>query len=436
MTMNTDARTPTVLVLDRRGDFAKQLAVAAQGLDPVPEILRLARTTKVIDALDGTTPDVLVAAPTEMSHAGMRRLAQVHRAHPDLVILLSPNGVAVPVSEAAEAGVDDVLPYPSTPSRMRIKLRRALEWASDRREGTWVGPDLIDESDPAVEAEPPPEPQPEPEPEPDPVPRKTGTVVTVTSASGGCGKTFYATNFASYLAKATGGRVLLVDLDLQFGEVAVALQLRSERTIAELVDSDDVASDLPDYVVTHGSGFDVLCAPRDPVVAERVGPRETITVLEAAVQHYDHVVVDTPPSLNEVVLAAFDRSSSLIVMATLDVPSLRNLRVFLETLDRLKVPADGITLVLNKIESGTGIDVAQVERVYPQGFSTRIPYAREVTLSLNVGCPVVDAEPGATVSRALIDGARKIVGPADGRVLPWDGATPPMRGWLNKLFRR
>lgn len=222
-------------------------------------------------------------------------------------------------------------------------------------------------------------------------------VVTVTSATGGCGKTFYATNLAAWIAHSTGQRVLLVDLDLQFGEVSVSLRLKPVATITDVLEG----MSLPDAVMNHKAGFDVLCAPTDPVQADRIGAKEASAVLAMAREHYDHVVVDTPPALNEIVLSAFDVSEQLVVMATMDVPSLKNLSVFRHTLKKLKVRGEA-TFVLNKAEKGTGLSIADVRKVHP--FSTVLPYAREVSRSLNVGMPVIVSDPSAEVSRKLVEG--------------------------------
>ncbi len=401
-----------VLVLDRRGDLTTDLADAAAGLQPAPEILRLRKATQIADAVDVHRPDIIVAGPEEVTHAGLRRLARVHRAHPRSVILLVPNGsMQATLHETAAVGAADVLPYPATTGRIRAKLRTALETAEKLRAERIV----VREEVPSKES-------------------RLGHVMTVTSATGGCGKTFFATNMAAYLVKATGRRVVLVDLDLQFGEVAIALRLRPQRTIAQLIDEDDVASALPHFVMTHNAGYDVLCAPEDPIAAERVGAREATAVLEAAQAQYDYVVVDTPPALNEVVLAAFDRSRSLVVMASLDVPSLRNLRVFLQTLERLQLEAEHVPLVLNKCETGTGIDIGKLQNVYPQGFTAVLPYATEVTRSINRGQPVIISAPDAPVSKKLIEGAMRLVEPAEGAELAW--ADAPRPGLLKRLFGR
>lgn len=402
------------LVVDRRGSLTADLTDAAVGLEPAPEVLRLRRPAQLFDAVEVHRPDVIVAGPEEVTHAGLRRLARVHRAHPRSVILLVPNGhTEVSLHDTAAAGVSDVLPYPSTTGRLRAKMRTALETADELRAERIVVREELPASTPGSLAH----------------------VMTITSPTGGCGKTFFATNMAAYLVKATGRRVVLVDLDLQFGEVALALRLRPPRTIAELIEEDDINAALPQYVMRHDAGYDVLCAPEDPVASEHVGPREATRVLEAAEAAYDYVVVDTPPSLNEVVLAAFDRSRSLVVLATMDVPSLRNLRVFLSTLDRLKLDAEHVSLVLNKAEEGTGIDVGRLQRVYPQGFTAILPYATEVTRSINRGQPVVMTAPTSEIARTFIEGAVRLVAPEEGAELAWGGVNE-RRGSLSRLFRR
>jgi pilus assembly protein CpaE len=407
--MRTKA-TSKILVVDRRGHLTTDLADAAAGLDPSPEILRLRQPTQVIDAVGLHRPDVIVAGPEETTHAGLRRLAKVHRAFPHSVILLTPNGHSeLSVAEVAASGVYDVLPYPTTTGRLRAKMRSALNIATRPHPQRHVEPETVA-----------------------PPTTRVGHVMTVTSATGGCGKTFYATNMAAYLTRATGGKVLLVDLDLQFGEVAISLRFRSFRSIAELIEEDDIAGVLPSYVMRHDAGFDVLCAPEDPIASERIGPVDATKVLAAAQAAYDYVVVDTPPALNEVVLAAFDRSRSLVVMATMDVPSLRNLRVFLATLERLNLDAEHVSLILNKEEAGTGIDVGRLQKIYPQGFTAVLPYATEVTRSINRGQPVIVMAPTSDISRRFVEGAARLVTPVDQAEIAWE--PPVKRGFFARFF--
>jgi pilus assembly protein CpaE len=146
------------------------------------------------------------------------------------------------------------------------------------------------------------------------------------------------------------------------------------------------------------------------------------------------VVVDTPAALTEVVLAAFDLSDTLYTMATLDLPSVRNMGVFLNQLERLKIPADNIKLILNKAERDVGIDVDQVTRLFPKQFSAVLPYAREVSRSINLGMPVMASSPGAEVSRLMAGGLMELL-PPDVRARV--DQTPASRGgFLGRLFRR
>lgn len=437
-------RVPRVLVLDRVGDFSNDLARATVDLDPAPEILRLSRSTQVIDVVEQEEPDVIVVAPEEVTGAGLKRLAEIHRIDPKIVIVLSEGTKPVTSAQTAACGTSDIIPAGTTKARLRSKMMRALQTAEELRQEHLVVEERIVFQEPSFLGQAL-EPEPEPVHEYVPAPvvarpaarsTKSARVFTVASASGGCGKTFYATNFAAYLAKATGGRVLLVDLDLQFGEVAISLHLRPKRTISELVQEEDIAAALSDYVVDHGAGYKVLCAPRDPIAGDKVGPRETTAVLEAARTQFDYIVVDTPPSINETCLAAFDQSQSLVIMATMDLPSLKNLRVFLETLKKLNLPADQVSLVVNKAESGTGIDLKEVEPLYPQGFSAVLPYAKQVSWSINMGMPVMVADPNADISRKLFEGAVKLVAPLPGKQVPWMApAAAPRRGWFSRLLK-
>jgi pilus assembly protein CpaE len=131
------------------------------------------------------------------------------------------------------------------------------------------------------------------------------------------------------------------------------------------------------------------------------------------------------------VLAAFDLSDQLYVMATLDLPSVRNMSVFLSTLDRLKVPADNVKLILNKAESDVGIDIDQVTRLFPQGFDTVLPYAKEVSRSINLGMPVMAASPQSEISRLMATGMRPLL-PAEHQSKVSTEAAPEKKG----LFRR
>jgi pilus assembly protein CpaE len=414
-------RVPKVLVIDREGQLSEALAKAAADFEPAPEVLRLNRSTQLVEVVADEQPDVIVVAPEDVTGAGLKRLAEVHRADPRVVILLSDNGKPLSVSQIAACGASDILTPHPTKARLRSKLANALDTAEELRKEHVVVTERVVMREPEVPAPVPAPAAPAAEQ------TRVARILTVASASGGSGKTFYSSNLAAYLAKATGGRVLLIDLDLQFGEIAISLRLRPPQTIAELVEEEDLPAALPDYLVDHRCGFKVLCAPKDPMTGERIGSEQITAVLHAARKQFDYIVVDTPPTLNDTCLAAFDESDSLLIMANMDLASLKNLHVFLETLEKLNMKAERVFLIVNKAESGTGLDLEEVEPIFPQGFTAVLPYAKEVSRSINTGVPVLEGEPKADISRKLAEGFMKLVPASPGVTLPWAAQPQPLR---------
>jgi pilus assembly protein CpaE len=239
----------------------------------------------------------------------------------------------------------------------------------------------------------------------------------VASASGGCGKTFLATNLAWFLTHKGGRRVCILDLDLQFGEVTAALQLRPRYTITDLIQHGDepqseLDAHIEEFCDQDETGVWVLAAPRDPTEAAMIQPEDIGRVIDAAARHFDDVIIDTPPMLGDAVLTAFHRSDELFVLATLDIPSVRNMRVFLDTLDRLNVPTDAVRLFLNKAEDDAGMDVRQIDDLFPRGFDGTLPYSRDVQRSLNAGLPVMAHRPDSAISHRLGDATKRLLEPS------------------------
>jgi pilus assembly protein CpaE len=213
-----------------------------------------------------------------------------------------------------------------------------------------------------------------------------------------------------------GWKVLVVDLDLQFGEVAAALQIHHPysiydglyKTSGEQLDPEDFIEHLPELLCHHELGFDVLTAPRDPVLADYVGARDAGVVLDSVTDLYDIVIVDTPPSLNDVVIAALDRSDIIQVLATPDVPSLRNLTTFVDVLSRLGLEDTRLRLVLNKVEPDVGVTVAQANEAFGGRFKTLLPADRAVSRAVNLGTTTPVHEPRSKISRAITPAAMVI----------------------------
>jgi pilus assembly protein CpaE len=232
---------------------------------------------------------------------------------------------------------------------------------------------------------------------------REGKLITVFSAKGGVGKTMMATNLATYLAS-TGARTLLVDLDLMFGDVAISLQLVPLGSVSDVVsmgghiDAQGIAS----VVTEHAdSGLHVIAAPADPGDADRIPAPVVSELLRVARSNYDYVLVDTPPSFTDHVLAAFDLSDLTLLIATLDIPAIKNLRLAMSTLDTLGASRDSRTIVLNRADAKVGLRPDDVETALKQPISASVPNSLSVPASVNRGVAIVLDEPKSPVSVAL-----------------------------------
>jgi pilus assembly protein CpaE len=242
--------------------------------------------------------------------------------------------------------------------------------------------------------------------------RPPGRVVTVFSAKGGCGKTTLATNLAVALADRGRRQVCLVDLDLAFGDVAIALQLFPEHTIADAIPlvNDLDYTGLQALLTTHSPGLMVLVAPLEPGVAASISAELVTKVLTVLRDNFDYVVVDTPPALdNEQVLAAFDLSDLLALIATLDVPALKNLKLTLETLDLLNFLREKAKIVLNRADSKVGLSLVEVEKSLNTAISLQIPSSRDVPAAINRGVPIMLDDPKHPVSVSIRSFAERFI---------------------------
>jgi len=234
-------------------------------------------------------------------------------------------------------------------------------------------------------------------------PPRRGRVVTVFSAKGGCGKTTLATNMATGIASSGRGTVALLDLDLSFGDVAIALQLFPTHTIADAAGlGPDVDADaLLALLTPHSSGVQALVAPPDPSAADKVETALVMRVLDLLASHFDFVIVDTPPALDEHVLAAFDASDVVALLATLDIPALKNLKLTLETLDAIGFPRDRLRVVMNRADSKVGLNLSEVEKTLRTPIASQIPSSRDVPAATNRGVTLMSDNPRHPVSVAV-----------------------------------
>lgn len=228
-----------------------------------------------------------------------------------------------------------------------------------------------------------------------------GRVITVLGPKGGTGKTLVATNLAAGLS-VQHQRAVVVDLDLQFGDVGLAMGLRPERTFYDLAHSGGHpdASKLEGFLTDHRSGAAALLAPTRPDHAAIVTPDHVRDVLRVLRRTVPFVVVDTPPAFSPEVIAALDESTDVCVVAMLDAPSLKNTKIALETLELMGVQAR-MRVVLNRSDTSVGITHADVVRILGRAPDVLLPSSRDVVRAVNAGESIVLADKRNEAAKAL-----------------------------------
>lgn len=249
--------------------------------------------------------------------------------------------------------------------------------------------------------------------------RSRGDVIAVYSPQGGAGKSMLSANLAVALAKASGEggkppRVALVDLNLQFGDIDLMLNLSPQNTIAGLAQKGHGGIDaelLEQYLTVHPeSGLKVLVAPSTPQYAESITVYTVEQVIETLRENYDLIIVDTPSQLQDTTLAVLDAAKTVLLLTSLDLLALHKTRTALEMLRQL-YPPEKIQPVLNRANSDVGISLADVENVLGVKMKSRVPSdGRIVVRSINEGKPFVIYDSGTPIAKEINRLALEILG--------------------------
>jgi len=241
-----------------------------------------------------------------------------------------------------------------------------------------------------------------------------GKQITVFSPKGGVGKTTLAVNLALALSAGGAHSVCVVDLDLAFGDVAITLQLFPARTIADAVHLEsglDFAV-LEPLLTTYREQLSALVAPVQPDAKDSIPASLVGRILGLLKQQFEFVVVDTSPAFDEYVLQAFDETDELLLVTTLDVPTLKNVKVAVETLDLLNFPKPRRHLVLNRADDKVGLTAEKVENTLAMSIAAAIPTSSQVAHATNSGEPIVSTQPRHAVSQAIQKLASELAAPS------------------------
>jgi len=230
-----------------------------------------------------------------------------------------------------------------------------------------------------------------------------GKIITVWSPKGGVGKTTMAVNMALALSEQGARKVCLVDMDLAFGDVAITMQLFPTHTIEQAIGAENsLDADLLSGLLTrHADSLMILAAPTHPDVRDRISPALVAAVLKTLRQTFDYIVVDTAPAFDEQTLTALDETDELVLVATLDVPTLKNVKVALETLELLQVAEGHRYLLLNRADDEVGISADRVENILGLAPAAKVATSVEIAAATNAGQPIMLKNPSHPSSFAV-----------------------------------
>lgn len=234
--------------------------------------------------------------------------------------------------------------------------------------------------------------------------RDLGQVYTVFSTKGGVGKTFVSINLAASLAKKTDARVVLLDLDLDFGNAALALNLYPKFTISDVVDDiRNIDSDLIEsYLMPHESGIKVLPANLQQQMNDYMNAEHIRIILESLRESFDYIVVDMPARFVDKVMPALALADTLLVVTTPEISSVRNVKALLATLMDLNFPQSKVKIVLNKEQIRGDIKQKDIEVTLNKKVDAAIGFDyQKVLSSLNRGIPLVSEYPKNVVSKNI-----------------------------------
>jgi pilus assembly protein CpaE len=320
--------------------------------------------------LQETSTDVVVVACAGYSDRALFLIEGAIKQRPERPVVVlcetSPNGF---FRRVFEAGADDIVTLPVSSQHVRFTLQKAVA----RRQGATVANGVA-----------------------------LAPLICILGPKGGTGKTLTACNLAVSLARG-GRRTALVDLDLQFGDVGLALGLTPERTVYDLAKSGGSldGEKLDGYLVEHSSGVRALLAPTRPDHASSVRVeflRDVYTALRAT---NDFVVVDTAPGFTPEVIASIDSSTDVVLVGSLDSLSLKNTKLGFETLELMGYDAGRIRLVLNRADTRVGIARDDVTAIVGRPADVLVPSDREISCSVNEGTPIVLYRERSEAARAF-----------------------------------
>lgn len=379
----TDGENQPQILLALNDTVRETLSEALQGYENGSADHICTDSSEALAQAEQVRPDVALVSTELGPEDGFHTVQQIMTQVPGVSTILVGSSVAPEdFRRALRAGARDMLQTPINQEDLFAALDAALEVTRGKRstlhditgsQGDGAGP-------------------------------KTATKIAVFSNKGGTGKTFVATNLGAGLAQA-GHRVALIDTDLQSGDVAISLGMTPSRTLADLTESySELDAELvTEFLLEHKSGLRVLPAPIHPREADMISTEDIQQVLQATEQDFDYVIVDTPPHLDDRVMAVLDWADRILMIASTDLSSIKNTKVAFTVLDMADIPADRIMVVMNRADARVGLDADDAEGHLERAVDFSLVSTVDVPRSLNTGEVLILDSPRSQLAGELED---------------------------------
>jgi pilus assembly protein CpaE len=351
---------------------------------------------EAIDMAAKLTPDVVLMDINMPDMDGIAATERMATAAPmTSVIMMSVQGEADYLRRSMLAGAREFLVKPFSSDELNASIRQV--YAREREKMSRMTPVVAQPSTSGGGSQ-----------------NEPGQVIAVFSPKGGVGRTTLAVNLAIAAATELNQKVILIDASFQFGDVGVLLNLNPKnKSIADLLPELETgeAESLDTFMVTHSAGIRVLLAPPSPETAELIRPDAVRKIIERARREADVVIVDCAAFFNDTTLAILDIADTILTMLSLEITSIKNMRLFLEVADQLGYEKNKVRLVLNRGDSALGIRVADVEQSIGRKIDDMISSdGRSVVYALNRGVPFFLSNKDAQVSQDVLRLAKAVIG--------------------------
>ncbi len=370
------------LIADSKDDWLKNVKRMLTNMDNVCIVGESANGQDALDKITDLKPHIVLIGNTLEGIDGLRLTEILSTDFPNIQsIIMSSESSPESFRQAMKAGAKDYLIEPFSVQDLKEAINNVYDkWLKDRSE-------LFTE-------------------EP-----KT-RIISFFATKGGVGKTTLAVNIAAELA-AKGKKTLLIDASLQFGDIALTLDLHPKSTISDVIEKNEFTIDsLQRRITKHSCGLEVLCAPKEPAMAEAITPKHLQTIIDIIKPLYQFIIIDMPATITEKELAIWDKTTLLFLIATLEITSLKNTKIFLKTLQDIKYDMNKVKIILNKDTPDVGIDKSGLEAGLGIPVYATIP--RDLMLaqvSLNRGEAFVLRSPSSKISKSIIEVAGKLIDP-------------------------